>query len=136
MTPAYAYLCCEETWLHQVNEFRVEGILGTGSFGNVFKGVDTLDSHGTAYAIKVLSRNLFPFVVTMRCCEQVMSKTKVRKQLGRFGNMRQRASTVSGRVLVRPRGRGATNQDPVQLEIAVMKLLDHPNVVRLHKVRK
>lgn len=94
----------------QLNQYKLQGVVGQGSYG-IVKLAYNVDED-TNYAMKILS------------------KKKLRKKAGIFGRAAPNRKGSGGARL-----KQAENPlDKVYREIAIMKKLDHPNVVKLVEV--
>ncbi|XP_046979448.1 calcium/calmodulin-dependent protein kinase kinase 1 isoform X1 [Schistocerca americana] len=95
----------------QLNQYRLMDSIGQGSYGIVKLAYNQEDD--THYAMKILS------------------KKKLLKKAGMFGRVAPQRKSSTGK-LVNP-----AERDPLQRvyrEIAILKKLDHPNVVKLVEV--
>jgi len=94
----------------QLNQYKLQGVVGQGSYGIVKLAYNEEDD--TNYAMKILS------------------KKKLRKKAGIFGRAAPHRKGSGGAKIKK-----AENPlDKVYREIAIMKKLDHPNVVKLVEV--
>jgi len=94
----------------QLNQYKLQGVVGQGSYGIVKLAYNEEDE--THYAMKILS------------------KSKLRKKAGIFGRKAPNRKGSGGTKI-----KTAENPlDKVYREIAIMKKLDHPNVVKLVEV--
>jgi len=94
----------------QLNQYKLQGVVGQGSYGIVKLAYNLEDD--TNYAMKILS------------------KKKLRKKAGIFGRAAPNRKGIGGKIVKK-----AENPlDKVYREIAIMKKLDHPNVVKLVEV--
>jgi len=94
----------------QLNQYKLQGVVGQGSYGIVKLAYNEEDD--TNYAMKILS------------------KKKLRKKAGIFGRAAPKRKGSGGASIKK-----AENPlDKVYREIAIMKKLDHPNVVKLVEV--
>lgn len=94
----------------QLNQYKLQGVVGQGSYGIVKLAYN--DEDNTNYAMKILS------------------KKKLRKKAGIFGRAAPNRKGSGGASIKK-----AENPlDKVYREIAIMKKLDHPNVVKLVEV--
>jgi len=94
----------------QLNQYKLQGVVGQGSYGIVKLAYNQEDD--THYAMKILS------------------KKKLRKKAGIFGRKAPVRKGSDGALIKK-----AENPlDKVYREIAIMKKLDHPNVVKLVEV--
>jgi len=94
----------------QLNQYKLQGVVGQGSYGIVKLAYNEDDN--TNYAMKILS------------------KKKLKKKAGIFGRAAPNRKGSGG-------GKIKTAENPldkVYREIAIMKKLDHPNVVKLVEV--
>ncbi|KAK9448910.1 kinase-like domain-containing protein [Limtongia smithiae] len=104
--------------LRRLNQYIINEEVGRGSYGAVYRGIDTVT--GTTYAIKEFS------------------KRKLRRNL-MAKQMRQEGPHGGGSMFgVRSRRKSnAASDDPLNLirpEIAILKQLDHVNIARLIEV--
>jgi len=94
----------------QLNQYKLQGVVGQGSYGIVKLAYNEEDDIN--YAMKILS------------------KKKLRKKAGIFGRAAPNRKGSGGAAIKK-----AENPlDKVYREIAIMKKLDHPNVVKLVEV--
>lgn len=110
-------LMTDETGATVINQYVVVKTLGRGSFGKVKLCMDTVN--GQLFAIKMINRNYL--VKTLQ-----RPKPSLRKRSGRGlgeGASFRRASADT-----------SSASEEVSREIAIMKKMDHPNIVKLHEV--
>lgn len=94
----------------QLNQYKLQGVVGQGSYGIVKLAYN--EEEDLHYAMKILS------------------KSKLRKKAGIFGRKAPNRKGSGG-----AKQKPAENPlDKVYREIAIMKKLDHPNVVKLVEV--
>lgn len=94
----------------QLNQYKLQGVVGQGSYGIVKLAYNEEDD--TNYAMKILS------------------KKKLKKKAGIFGRAAPHRKGSGGTKLKQTEN----PLDKVYREIAIMKKLDHPNVVKLVEV--
>jgi len=94
----------------QLNQYKLQGVVGQGSYGIVKLAYNEEDDKN--YAMKILS------------------KKKLKKKAGIFGRAAPHRKGSAGTKIKKPEN----PLDKVYREIAIMKKLDHPNVVKLVEV--
>lgn len=94
----------------QLNQYKLQGVVGQGSYGIVKLAYNEEDDKN--YAMKILS------------------KTRLKKKAGVFGRAAPNRKGSNGMKIKKPEN----PLDKVYREIAIMKKLDHPNVVKLVEV--
>jgi serine/threonine protein kinase len=107
----------EENGTRLLNQYLISQQLGQGSFGSVYLAYD----------------NDYKRYVAIKEC----SKSKLRKQklMSSGGRGRGRGRGTMKRVTIsRPHVVATNPLDLVRTEIAILKKLDHPNVVKLYEV--
>ncbi|KAI9484123.1 MAG: kinase-like domain-containing protein [Benjaminiella poitrasii] len=98
--------------LRKINNYLLKKEIGRGAFGTVHLGID--ENTNTEYAIKEFSK----------------SRLRKKEQMDLFRNSRGR-----GRMMGLRRPKVSDNPlDLVRGEVAVLKKLNHPNIVRLYEV--
>lgn len=108
-----------------LNQYHLTRVIGQGAYGVVFEG-RLREDPSQIFAVKELSKTR-------------LKKSRRSEQLRRSGAAR---GGLRGRGLQRGPSRGASSdkeedKDPLELirrEIAIMKKLDHPNIISLHEV--
>ncbi|CAO3621101.1 unnamed protein product [Cunninghamella blakesleeana] len=112
--------------LKKINSYLLKKVIGQGAFGTVHLGIDTKTN--TEYAIKEFSKS------RLRKKEQSeMLRRKGRKPL-RGGRGRGIGLGV-GREVAQQTLSGSSNPlDLVRGEMAILKKLNHPNIVKLYEV--
>lgn len=123
-----------------INQYQITSAVGRGSFGMVYLA---LDENGQQYALKECSKQRLAKLnraALMRLRRQaLLNNATVQENLNVSRDGASPASSASG---VSQSGGGAWNQHAgalevnslINREIAVMKKLDHPNLVSLYEV--
>ncbi|RCI02639.1 hypothetical protein CU098_008623 [Rhizopus stolonifer] len=104
--------------LRKINNYLLKKEIGRGAFGTVHLGIDEIT--GNEYAIKEFSK----------------SRLRKKEQMDLFRRSGPRGRMM-GLGVNRARAAQAGNNNPLELvrgEIAILKKLDHPHVVRLYEV--
>ncbi|KAJ9092103.1 hypothetical protein QFC21_006969 [Naganishia friedmannii] len=132
-----------------VNQFKIQELLGKGAYGNVYKAIDV--GTGAAYALKEFSKDRLgrQHHLDVRHRRGPAARRNERKETGseEAEGEHDQASGLNGqRDGDRADGAEAAEKeesrlssrrrDPLQLirrEIAIMKKLDHPNLVLLYE---
>lgn len=141
----------DETGATCINQYVLVKTLGRGSFGKVKLCLNTLD--GKLYAIKMIDRSYMlktlqrPRTGLRRrtgrlSADNISSSSNISTSLGGFaaaaappppllpvGSFNARESSAGGSSSI-----GGPAVDDAYREIAIMKKLDHPHVVKLHEV--
>ncbi|KAH8090390.1 kinase-like domain-containing protein [Filobasidium floriforme] len=115
-----------------VNQYALGPLIGRGAYGNVEKGIDV--GTGQEYAIKEFSKS------RLKRQQQLSSASRIRKPKFEEDSANQGSDdrgTSKAKGNVKGKGKGKDDdEDPLALirrEIAVMKKLDHPNLVLLYE---
>ncbi|OMH83966.1 Serine/threonine-protein kinase ppk34 [Zancudomyces culisetae] len=121
----------------QLNQYKIEKILGKGSYGTVYLGHDILS--GTQYAIKKMTK-----AILRKQDQACLLKQRQEKRLHdtesappRFKAAGMKNMNFSELKHVLEEQKENEKKDEFYLirnELAVMKRLDHENVIRLHEV--
>ncbi|KAI9779276.1 MAG: hypothetical protein M1816_003639 [Peltula sp. TS41687] len=115
-------------WQHRINQYIIKEEIGRGSFGAVHLAVD---QHGIEYAVKEFSKSR----LRKRAQSHILRLTPgVRRRPGHLaiGSCFNFASQKPSSVDLQEDGTNPLNL--IQEEIAIMKKLNHPNLVALYEV--
>lgn len=104
-----------------INQYVVVKTLGRGSFGKVKLCLNTVD--GELYAIKMVNKTYL-----LRQLQKPRGNLRRKVQRGSSSNNGSLSTTQDSY------SQEVTPYDAIIREIAVMKKMDHPNVVKLHEV--
>ncbi|KAF2669206.1 kinase-like protein [Microthyrium microscopicum] len=116
---------------HRINQYLIQQEIGRGSFGSVHLAVDQF---GREYAVKEFSKSRLRKRAQSNLLRQSKfgyRRSRYRKQHGGTdGNFNEPMHRQS----MSPEPGAASSLDLIKEEIAIMKKLDHPNVVSLIEV--
>jgi serine/threonine protein kinase len=109
----------EENGSRQLNQYSITKQLGQGSFGSVHLAFDNQAER---------------YVAIKECSKSKLRKQKAMASGPGRGRGRGRRSTLRRVTISRPKVVVENPLDLVRTEIAILKKLDHPNVVKLYEV--
>ncbi|WWD08737.1 hypothetical protein V865_006850 [Kwoniella europaea PYCC6329] len=129
-----------EDGTRMINQYKIGRSLGKGAYAKVELGVDV--GTGQEYAIKEFSKSRLHYQALQEKHRQT-SRGRIRRAQGPSGLLRETAIRRAGEEQMpeqegnQPWGGTKTiDEDPLGLirrEIAVMKKLDHPNIIHLYE---
>lgn len=115
--------------IHRINQYAIKEEIGRGSFGAVHLAVD---QHGCEYAVKEFSKSR----LRKRAQSNILRRPHPAKRAGRLGRAKSSSSPLQRTFSAEIQDQ-AEGENPLFLireEVAVMKKLDHPNLVSLIEV--
>lgn len=115
--------------IHRINQYAIKEEIGRGSFGAVHLAVD---QHGVEYAVKEFSKSR----LRKRAQSNILRRPHAAKRAGRLGPGQSFISPLQRTLSaeIQDQSEGENPLFLIREEIAVMKKLNHPNLVSLIEV--